>query len=108
MNGWESDTPPLRLSILGVGCIPNIVESPDTDFPLARQQLTTFYLDTATKTLNRSPQNSESPTSHEGHGLHAPSSVGTARYTPAQPSFRFIHQTNKSLAGLYPQVQRIY
>jgi predicted acyl esterase len=78
MNGWESDTPPLRLSIYGVGSIPNVVERPEAEFPLARQRLETFYLDAATKLLHDSPRDSESSISHESHGLDAPSSVRSA------------------------------
>lgn len=87
MNGWESDTPPLRLSIYGVGSIPSIVERLETEFPLARQRLETFYLDAATKTLHDSPRDSESSISHESHGLDAPSSVSSA--TSATEAFLF-------------------
>lgn len=78
MNGWESDTPPVRLSIYGVGSVPNVVERPETEFPLARQRLEAFYLDAATKTLHSSRRDSESSISHESHGFNAPSSVSFA------------------------------
>ncbi len=81
MNGWESDTPPLRLSLYGLGSIPNVVERPETTFPLARQRLETFYLDAATKSLHGSPREEESSTSHQSHGLEAPSSVSSATST---------------------------
>lgn len=75
MNGWESDTPPLRLSIYGLGSIPNVIERPETEFPLARQRLETFYLDATTKELYDAPRDSATSVSHESHGLDAPSSV---------------------------------
>lgn len=69
MNGWETDTPPLRLSLHGCGTLPNIVERPETEFPLRRQQLTPFYLDAATKTIGTVPQERESSVSYEAHGF---------------------------------------
>ena len=69
LNGWEQDTPPLRLSLHGCGSVPNIVERPETEFPLHRQQLRTYYLDGASKTLHASPRDKEFDVSHDGHGL---------------------------------------
>ncbi|OJJ78173.1 hypothetical protein ASPBRDRAFT_656495 [Aspergillus brasiliensis CBS 101740] len=60
LNGWEQDTPPLRLSLHGYGSIPNIVERPEIGFPLRRQKLETFYLDATTRTLHISPRENES------------------------------------------------
>ena len=77
MNGWEQDTPPLRLSLVGCGTVPNIVQRPETDFPLGRQQLKTFYLDGATHAMQDCSPESETSVSHEGHNLQA-SSVSTA------------------------------
>lgn len=74
MNGWEHDTPPLRLSLTGFdGSLPNIVQRPEKEFPLSRQQLQKFYLDGATKTLHTSPRDSEALASHDGHSLDASS-----------------------------------
>lgn len=75
MNGWEHDTPSLRLSLHGYGSIPNIVERPETEFPLRRQRLETYYLDAATKSLYASPRDAESSVCHDGHGLEATTSV---------------------------------
>jgi len=52
-NGWESDTPPVRLSLLGFEGSPakTILERPETEYPPARQVLRDFYLDAATRTL---------------------------------------------------------
>lgn len=105
MNGWESDTPPLRLSLYGVGSIPNVIERPETEFPLARQRLETFYLDAATRAIHPSPLDSESTISHESHGLDCPSSVSSTK-----PSMKMcaIQQTKTSFPGLRSQVRRIY
>ncbi|KAJ1561336.1 hypothetical protein HK405_004206, partial [Cladochytrium tenue] len=51
-NGWETDTPPVRLSLFGFeGSLPNVHNRPEKTFPLSRQQLKTLYLDGATKSL---------------------------------------------------------
>ena len=81
MNGWESDTPPLRLSLYGVGSIPNVIERPETEFPLARQRLETFYLDAATKSIHDSAPRSQSVISHESHGIDCPSSVNSSFFS---------------------------
>ena len=73
MNGWEHDTPPLRLSLHGLGSVPNIVERAETEFPLHRQLLKTYYLDGASKKLYASPPTSEFSISHAGHDLKASS-----------------------------------
>lgn len=102
MNGWETDTPPVRLSIYGVGSIPNVIERPEKEFPLARQCLEKFYLDAGTKTLHGSPRENESSISHESHGLDTAPSVS-------------YHNTSHSYStmltspiGIYPQVQRVH
>lgn len=74
MNGWEHDTPPVRLSLHGCGSLPSIVERPETEFPLRRQQLRQYHLEAATKKIHAAPLESESSVSHEGHGFK-PSSV---------------------------------
>lgn len=52
-NGWE-DTPKVRLSVLDPGG-EDIVERPEEDFPLARQQLQELYLDAASMCLTGTP-----------------------------------------------------
>ena len=69
LNGWERDTPPLRLSLYGYGSIPDIVERPETAFPIPRQQLRTYYLDAATYTLSVHANELENSTSHDGGSL---------------------------------------
>ncbi|KAF7125709.1 hypothetical protein CNMCM5793_002002 [Aspergillus hiratsukae] len=73
MNGWEHDTPPLRLSLLGMGTLPDIVERPEKEWPLARQKLKKFYLDASNKTLVPSQPTSKGKTAHESHSLDASS-----------------------------------
>ena len=106
MNGWETDTPPLRLSIYGLGSIPNINERSETDFPLSRQRLETFYLDAATKTLHDSAHSSESSISHESHGLDTAPSVSTTTLNPltSHPP----HHLTSSSADLHPQIPRVH
>ena len=74
MNGWEHDTPSVRLSLIGCyGSLPNIVQRPETEFPLRRQHLKKFYLDGATKTLHARPGDSENFVFHDSHSLNASS-----------------------------------
>ncbi|KAL4809155.1 alpha/beta-hydrolase [Aspergillus unguis] len=73
-NGWEHDTPPLRLSLLGFdGPVPTIIERPEREFPLARQQLKTYFLHAANKSLTASKSDTVSSVSHAGHSLDASS-----------------------------------
>ncbi|KAJ5747334.1 uncharacterized protein N7511_009030 [Penicillium nucicola] len=74
MNGWETDTPSLRLSLHGFGTVPNIVERPETEFPLRRQRLQSYFLDAATKSMSLTPRDRESSVYHDGHGLAASTS----------------------------------
>lgn len=73
INGWEHDTPPLRLSLLGMGTLPDIVERPEQEYPLARQQLKKFYLDASGKALVHSQPALVAETAHESHSLDASS-----------------------------------
>ncbi|KAJ5716033.1 uncharacterized protein N7483_013214 [Penicillium malachiteum] len=50
-NGWKKSTSPLRLSLLGFESIPDVIERPEREFPLASQQLQRFYLHGGDKTL---------------------------------------------------------
>jgi len=53
-NGWEQTTPPVRLSLLGfdnASLAQTILERPEEEYPLERQQLTTFYLDAPSSSL---------------------------------------------------------
>ena len=74
LNGWEHDTPPVRLTLIGFnGSLPNIVQRPEKAFPLRRQQLKKFYLTAEDKTMETSRQETEALCSYEGHSLSATS-----------------------------------
>lgn len=74
-NGWEAETPRVRLSLLGYdGSITKtIVERPEEQWPPARQHIRRYYLDAATQSFSAvKPVNSASIT-HDGHSLTASS-----------------------------------
>lgn len=72
-NGWEQDTPPVRLSLLGFENSPakTVVERPEQEFPLARQTLKTYYLDAKTCTLAEQKPRQSAEATHQGHSLTA-------------------------------------
>lgn len=78
-NGWEEDTPPVRLSLLGFeadsSLTKSIEEQPEKQWPLARQQLKTLYLDSASKELVWGKAATEGSITHFAEGL-TDSSVG--------------------------------
>jgi hypothetical protein len=74
-NGWEKDTPRIRLTLLGYENSPakTIVERPETQWPPARLRIEKYFLDAATKSIVAlNPQN-VATVSHEGHSLTASS-----------------------------------
>lgn len=74
LNGWEQDTPPVRLSLNGGhGSVATIVDRPEKSFPLERQQLRTYYLDASSHQLVSSKVEALSTASHEAHSLDAES-----------------------------------
>jgi predicted acyl esterase len=72
-NGWETDTPPVRLSLLGFeadgSLTKSIEERPEQEWPLARQQLKTLYLDSTLKQLVWEKPAIEGSTTHLAEGL---------------------------------------
>ncbi|OJJ46081.1 hypothetical protein ASPZODRAFT_2051812 [Penicilliopsis zonata CBS 506.65] len=76
-NGWEHDTPPVRLSLLGFEAsgspATTIRERAEQEYPLARQTLKTFYLNAMTKSLQADPVAAAASVSHAGHDLQASS-----------------------------------
>lgn len=74
-NGWEIDTPPLRLSLLGFerdgSASKTVIERPEDQWPLARQRLRNLHLDAASMMLSSEPVASVSSTSYESHSLDA-------------------------------------
>ncbi|KAG5762203.1 hypothetical protein H9Q72_009684 [Fusarium xylarioides] len=70
-NGWERDTPPVRLSLIGFDGSPakTIIERPENEYPLARQKLVTYYLDAASKSLVKESPHQMSRAQHNSHHL---------------------------------------
>lgn len=73
MNGWEHDTPPLRLTLHGVGSMPDNVERPESGFPLQRQRLEKYYLEGSSRRMNPTLPPVETSVSHASHDLEASS-----------------------------------
>jgi predicted acyl esterase len=72
-NGWEQDTPPVRLSLMGFenSSAKTIVERPEQEYPLARQMLKSYYLDARTKELAEEKPVDSAEAAHQGHSLTA-------------------------------------
>lgn len=72
-NGWEQDTPPVRLSLLGFdgSSATTIKERPENEYPLTRQQLVSYYLDASNHTLLNERPSASFQASHEAHSLTA-------------------------------------
>ena len=107
LNGWEHDTPPVRLSLTGFdGSLPNIVQRPETEFPLRRQQLQKFYLDGATKTLRASLGDSETSVFHEAHSLTA-SSVSYTFLVHHAATARHSANNGRTSSSSSPNIQKL-
>ena len=63
----------MRLSVIGYEGSPakTIVERPEMEWPLAREQMQKFYLDASTQTLTTQPNSTESMVSYDSHSLDA-------------------------------------
>lgn len=76
-NGWDQNTPLVRLSLLGFeaggGQVQSVRERPEQSWPLHRQALKTLYLDSATHTLQSSVPTTASSVSHSGESMEATS-----------------------------------
>lgn len=71
-NGWEDETPPVRLSLLGFDAnspARTIVERPELTYSLLRQSLKTYFLDASSGTLQAQIPHKEASISYEGHHL---------------------------------------
>lgn len=72
MNGWEDTTPPVRLSLLGfdhASPAKTVLERPESSYPLERQALRTFYLDSASRSLQTNMPTKEGAATYESHHL---------------------------------------
>ncbi|KJK65646.1 hypothetical protein P875_00010090 [Aspergillus parasiticus SU-1] len=74
-NGWEAETPRVRLSLLGYdGSIAKtIVERPEEQWPPAQQHIRRYYLDAATQSFSAVKPVDSASIAHEGHSLTASS-----------------------------------
>lgn len=76
-NGWEKDTPRVRLSLLGFevsgGISSTIRERPEPEWPLSRQQLRRLYLDVSTMSLQEQHVGTESSVSYAANDMYASS-----------------------------------
>ena len=74
-NGWEKDTPTVRLSLLGFeasgGNAPTVCERPETAWPLARQDLRSLHLNALTMTMGPQSVITESFVSYESNDMYA-------------------------------------
>ena len=67
-NGWERDTPRVRLSLISFTG-KDVVERPEPEYPLSRQRLEKVYLDADNLTMSAQPSRAQSVASYEGHHL---------------------------------------
>lgn len=76
-NGWEKDTPRVRLSLLGFeasgGMVQTVRERPEEEWPLSRQDLRRFYLNASKMTLEPQSVSMESTVSYAGNDMFASS-----------------------------------
>ncbi|GAB1214050.1 hypothetical protein ATERTT37_003207 [Aspergillus terreus] len=71
-NGWEDETPPVRLSLLGFepeSPAKTVVERPELTYPPERQRLKTYFLDASSGTLQPKLPQKEASISYEAHHL---------------------------------------
>jgi len=80
-TGWE-DTAPVRLSLLAFegSSAKTVIERPKGEYPPARQQLKTYYLDASNGGLSAQLASSTSIATHKGHDLNS-QSVGISTRT---------------------------
>ncbi|KAK8230330.1 Alpha/Beta hydrolase protein [Phyllosticta capitalensis] len=93
-NGWEKDTPPLRLTLLGFNgsMVKSIVERPEQQYPVARTRSVRYHLDASDKTGKPNPPNEEFSASYDAHSLDG------------HLDFKVFFQSYTELAG-YPVVK---
>ena len=72
-NGWEHDTPPVRLSLLGFeadgSSARTVLERSEKEWPLQRTKDLELFLDASNKRLTTDPVAKESSVSYESHSL---------------------------------------
>lgn len=74
-NGFEHDTPPVRLSLLGFEAdgspAKTVLERPEQEYPPARQKMQELYLDAKSMKMSSSEAPEEASVSYEGRSLDA-------------------------------------
>lgn len=72
-NGWEEETPRVRLSLLGFeadGSQANtILERPEHEYPLAREKMRDYYLDATMGSLSQALPVNEASTTYQSHSM---------------------------------------
>lgn len=72
-NGWEEDTPPLRLSLLGFESdgsnAQTVIERPENEWPIARERQMELYLDSSNNKLSTKHVSEVASVSYDGHSL---------------------------------------
>lgn len=70
-NGWETETPRVRLTLLGYDCsyAKTVEERPEQQWPPASQHTTRYYLDANSKSLVSVRPAVPSSITHESHSL---------------------------------------
>lgn len=72
-NGWEEETPRVRLSLLGFESdgspAKTILERPEQEYPLAREKMRDYYLDATTGALSQTSPTHEASVSYLSHSV---------------------------------------
>lgn len=99
-NGWETSTPPVRLSLLSFegSSAKAVTERPETEYPLARQKLVSYFLDAADHSLKLESPSVVSQASHNAHSL-TESSVSSSYNSAIRPL---------TIEGLHVTFQRVH
>lgn len=74
LNGWENDTPRVRLSLLGFeadgGLASTIVERPEREYPLAREMMEVLFLDASDMSMKPRVPSPGAHCAYEAHTMH--------------------------------------
>ena len=68
-NGFEHDTPPVRLSLIGFDTVPDVVERPEKAYPVERLKERIYHLDAKNMVGDAQAIPNEAQTNFESHHL---------------------------------------
>lgn len=72
-NGWEEETPRVRLSLLGFEAdgspAKTILERPEQEYPLAREKVRDYYLDATMGSLSQALPAREASITYQSHSM---------------------------------------